>query len=76
RISKANRRTSESSREARTARRLERLMENEFYEEEEGLLYGPLVLQNNRKCTKKLVICGKSQIKTLNAFSSKPHFST
>ncbi|KYN39380.1 hypothetical protein ALC56_06198, partial [Trachymyrmex septentrionalis] len=41
RINKANRRTSESSRDARTSRLLERLMENKFYEEEVGLLYGP-----------------------------------
>lgn len=39
-MSKANCRTSESN-ETRTAQQLERLAENEFYEEEEGLLYDP-----------------------------------
>ncbi|XP_043268118.1 uncharacterized protein [Venturia canescens] len=40
RIERENRRTSFSSKEARTARRLKQLHQNEFFEEEEGLLYG------------------------------------
>ena len=40
RIERENRRTSFSSKEARTARRLEQLHQNEFYEQAEGLLYG------------------------------------
>lgn len=41
RITRENRRASLSSKEARTARRSESLRQNEFFEEEEGLLYGP-----------------------------------
>ncbi|XP_018316253.1 uncharacterized protein [Mycetomoellerius zeteki] len=40
RISRANKRETESSKEARTARRLEQMQQDEFYEEEEGNLYG------------------------------------
>ena len=40
RIERENRRASLSSKEARTARRLEQLHQNEYYEEAEGLLYG------------------------------------
>lgn len=40
RITKGNERASFSSKEARTARRLEQLHQNEFFEEPEGLLYG------------------------------------
>ena len=40
RIERENRRASLSSKEARTARRLEQLHQNEYYEETEGLLYG------------------------------------
>jgi len=36
RVMKANHRTSFSSKEARTARRLEKLVENKFFEKEEG----------------------------------------
>ena len=39
RIERENRRASLSSKEARTARRLEQLHQNEYYEEAEGLLY-------------------------------------
>ena len=39
RIEKKNRRASSSSKEARTARIIERLHQNEYYEEAEGLLY-------------------------------------
>ena len=41
RITRENRRASLSSKEARTARKSESLRQNEFFEEEEGLLYGP-----------------------------------
>ncbi|XP_029169169.1 uncharacterized protein LOC114939099 [Nylanderia fulva] len=41
RITRENRRASVSTKETRTARRLETLNQNEFFEEEEGLLYGP-----------------------------------
>lgn len=41
RVRQANRRTLDSSKEARTARRLDQLTENSFFEEAEGLLYGP-----------------------------------
>lgn len=41
RVTRENRRTSISSKEARTARRMEALGQNEFFEEEEGILYGP-----------------------------------
>lgn len=40
RIKKGNERTSFASKEARTARRLEQLQQNEFFEEAEGSLYG------------------------------------
>ncbi|CAH0561736.1 unnamed protein product [Brassicogethes aeneus] len=40
RIKRENRRSSYSSKEARTARRLDQLHQNEFFEEVEGLLYG------------------------------------
>ena len=40
RIERENRRASLSSKEARTARRLKQLHQNEYYEEAEGLLYG------------------------------------
>ena len=40
RIERKNRRASFSSKEARAARRLEQLHQNEFNEEAEGLLYG------------------------------------
>ena len=39
-IERERRRASLSSKEARTARRLEQLHQNEYYEEAEGLLYG------------------------------------
>lgn len=41
RIERENRRQSFSSKEARTARRLEQMHQNEFFEKAEGLLYGP-----------------------------------
>ena len=41
RVTRENRRASFSSKEARTARRLEHLGENQFFEESEGQLYGP-----------------------------------
>jgi len=41
RIERENRRQSFSSKEARTARRFEQMHQNEFFEEAEGLLYGP-----------------------------------
>ena len=40
RIERENRRASLSIKEARTARRLEQLHQNEYYEEAEALLYG------------------------------------
>ncbi|KYN50367.1 hypothetical protein ALC57_00004, partial [Trachymyrmex cornetzi] len=39
RINRQNRRSYSSSKEARTARRMEMMSQNEFYEEAEGLLY-------------------------------------
>jgi len=47
----ANRRT--FSKEIRTAKKLKKLAENEFFEEED-LLYGP-GMQNNRKCFETIV---------------------
>jgi len=41
RFSRQARRSLNSTKEARTARRLQQIEENEFYEEYEGLLYGP-----------------------------------
>ncbi|XP_058791035.1 uncharacterized protein LOC131664163 [Phymastichus coffea] len=41
RVIRENRRTSLSSKEARTARKLDTLSQNEFFEEEEGSMYGP-----------------------------------
>ncbi|KAI4493045.1 hypothetical protein M0802_009693 [Mischocyttarus mexicanus] len=41
RVTRQNRRDSLSSKEARTARRLEHQDENQFFEESEGQLYGP-----------------------------------
>ena len=41
RVTRENRRASFSSKEARTARRLEHLGENQFFEESEGQPYGP-----------------------------------
>ena len=40
RIERENRRAPLSSKEVRTARRLEQLHQNEYYDEAEGLLYG------------------------------------
>lgn len=40
RVRRQNNRYSFSSKEARTARRLENMNTNELYEEEEGILYG------------------------------------
>jgi len=41
RVMDTNHRTSFSSKKAKTVRQLEKLTENEFFEEEESLLYGP-----------------------------------
>ncbi|CAB3229648.1 unnamed protein product [Arctia plantaginis] len=41
RVTRQHRRDSFSSKEARTARRLEHQGENQFFEESEGQLYGP-----------------------------------
>jgi len=41
RLARQQRRSLSSSKEARTARRTEQIAQNEFYEEAEGLLYGP-----------------------------------
>ena len=41
RVRQANRRTPDSSKEARTSWRLKRLTENDFFEEVEGSLYAP-----------------------------------
>ena len=40
RIERENRRASSSSKEARTAHRLEQLHQNEYYKEAKGLVYG------------------------------------
>ena len=44
-IERENRRATLSSKEAQTARRLEQLHQNEYYEEAEGLLYGAGIAQ-------------------------------
>ncbi|EFN90087.1 hypothetical protein EAI_16081 [Harpegnathos saltator] len=41
RVTRGERRRSSTTKEARTARRLEQMQRNEFYEEAEGLQYGP-----------------------------------
>ena len=58
RIKRENRRASFSSKEDRTARRLEQLHQNEFNEKAEGLLYeaGTAVTVSNRKLTFFLIV--------------------
>ncbi|KYN00045.1 hypothetical protein ALC62_09190 [Cyphomyrmex costatus] len=41
RVTRQDRRSMQSSKNARTARRMEQMAQNEFYEEAEGLLYAP-----------------------------------
>ncbi|EZA50492.1 hypothetical protein X777_10685 [Ooceraea biroi] len=41
RLERSSRRSLEATKEARTARRSEQMHLNDFFEEEEGILYGP-----------------------------------